>query len=307
LRNNIPGNIPKTLLIRERSSNMFTMNRLPPTKRAQILGILVEGTSLRSAARIADVSINTVTKHLADVGAACAAYQDAALQGLPCKHVLCEEIWSFSGATQKSLATGSASYGDVWTWTALCVDTKLIASWMVGSRDDEAAQAFIADLVGRLRDRQPTIGARTRGLHAETFEADGPCCVQVRPRGDSIDRRRYGRGTVAVAEARSAAGSTDTSTASITNAELQNPAMRMFCPRFMRLTNECSRKVENLAHAVALHFMHYNFVRIDKSLRVTPAMQAGVSDHVWSLEEIAALVPEPERKPRGPNKKRVAA
>lgn len=135
---------------------MFTMNRMPLAKRAQILGFLVEGMSLRSASRLADCSINTVTNLLVDVGAACAEYQDRALRNLPCKRIQCDEIWSFVGAKQKNVPDdrkGEFGIGDVWTWTAIDADSKLVASWMVGTRDGDAAKAFIGDLASRLANR----------------------------------------------------------------------------------------------------------------------------------------------------------
>lgn len=288
---------------------MFNMNRLTTAKRAQILGLLVEGMSLRAASRLADVSINTVTKLLVDVGTACAAYQDAALHNLPCKRIQCDEIWSFVGAKQKNVARGADGYGDVWTWTAICADTKLIASWMVGSRDGEAADAFIADLAPRLRNRvQLTTDGHKVYLNAveEAFGADVDYAMLVKIYGEGgvNDQRRYSPAPFVSAEKKTITGKPDVDHVSTSYVERQNLTMRMSCRRFTRLTNAFSKKVENHAHAVALHFMHYNFGRIHKSLRVTPAMQAGVSDHVWSLEEIAALVPEPESKPRGPYKKK---
>jgi IS1 family transposase len=288
------------------------MNRLTTQKRAQILGLLVEGMSLRAASRVADVSINTVTKLLVDVGTACAEFQDQALRNLPCLRVQCDEIWSFVGAKQKNVANGAAGYGDVWTWTALCADTKLIASWMVGSRDGDAAKTFIADLAPRLRNRVQltTDGHR---VYVEAVErafgadVDYAMLVKVYGEGPRSPERKYSPSEFVCATKQKVNGNPDLAQVSTSYVERQNLTMRMSCRRFTRLTNAFSKKVDNHAHAVALHFMHYNFGRIHKSLRVTPAMQAGIADHVWSLEEIAALVPEPERKPRGPYKKRVLA
>lgn len=294
---------------------MFTMHRLTTAKRAQILGLLVEGMSLRAASRIADCSINTVTKLLVDVGTACAEYQDKALRNLPCKRIECDEIWSFVGTKQKNVPLplkGAFGIGDVWTWTAICADTKLIASWMVGRRDGNAADAFIADLAPRLRNRvQLTTDGHKVYLNAvETAfgaDVDYAMLVKVYGEGTTTDQRRYSPSEFVCATKETVTGKPDAAHVSTSYVERQNLTMRMSCRRFTRLTNAFSKKVDNHMHAVALHFMHYNFGRIHKTLRVTPAMEAGVSDHVWSLEEIAALVPEPESKPRGPYKKRETA
>lgn len=293
---------------------MFTMNRLTTAKRAQILALLVEGMSLRSASRIADVSINTVTKLLVDVGTACAEFQDAALRNLPCKRIQCDEIWSFVGTKQKNVPhalKGAFGIGDVWTWTAICADTKLIASWMVGRRDGDAAEAFIADLAPRLRNRvQMTTDGQKVYLNAmeSAFGADVDYAmlVKVYGEGSKTEQRRYSPSEFVCATKEKINGDPDMAHVSTSYVERQNLTMRMSMRRFTRLTNAFSKKVENHMHAVALHFMHYNFGRIHKTLRVTPAMEAGIADHVWSLEEIAALIPEPEVKPRGSYKKRQA-
>ena len=285
---------------------MFTMNRMPIAKRAKILGLLVEGMSLRAVSRVADCSINTVTKLLVDVGSACAEYQNKALVNLPCKRVQCDEIWSFVGAKQKNVAQGAQGYGDVWTWTAICADTKLIASWMVGSRDGEAAAAFVADLAPRLANRvQLTTDGHKAYLQAveDAFGADVDYAMLVKlygaPQGRQ-DERRYSPAECTGTIKGAVQGKPDPRHVSTSYVERQNLTMRMSMRRFTRLTNGFSKKIDNHMHAVALHFMHYNFGRIHKTLRVTPAMEAGIADHVWSLEEIAALVPEPVAKPRGP-------
>ncbi len=291
---------------------MLTMNRMPLAKRAQVLGLLVEGMSLRAISRVADCSINTVTKLLVDVGTACAEYQNKALVNLPCKRVQCDEIWSFVGAKQKNVAQGAAGYGDVWTWTAICADTKLIASWMVGARDGDAAKAFIADLAGRLAGRvQLTTDGHKAYVPAieDSFGSDIDYAMLVKLYGAPQGReneRRYSPAECSGAIKGTVQGKPDPAHVSTSYVECQNPTMRMSMRRFTRLTNGFSKKVDNHAHAVALHFMYYNFGRIHETLRVTPAMEAGVSDHVWALEEIATLVPEPITKKRGPYKKRQA-
>ncbi len=294
---------------------MVTMNRMPLAKRAQILGFLVEGMSLRAASRLADCSINTVTKLLVDVGTACAEYQDNALRNLPCKRVQCDEIWSFVGSKQKNVAPehqGVFGHGDVWTWTAICADTKLIASWMVGSRDGDAARAFIGDLAGRLANRiQLTTDGHRVYLDAveEAFAWDVDYAMLVKQYGEgpATTERTYSPSHYVGAKKIKITGNPVKKDVSTSYVERQNLTMRMSMRRFTRLTNAFSKKVDNHMHAVALHFMHYNFGRIHKTLRVTPGMEAGVSDHVWSLEEIAALVPEPVAKKRGPYQKRQPA
>lgn len=297
------------LAVLERSCIMFTMNILPLAKRAQILGLLVEGNSLRAASRIADVSLNTVTKLLVSVGEACAEFQDQALVNLPCTRVQADEVWSFVGAKQKAVARGAHGHGDVWTWTALCADTKLICSWMVGSRDGHAARTFMTDLSERLANRvQLTTDGHKVYIEAveRAFGAgiDYAQLVKVYGEGPQGPDRKYSPSEFVCATKVKVTGEPDIRHVSTSHVERQNLTIRMSCRRFTRLTNAFSKKVENHAHAIALHFMHYNFGRIHKTLRVTPAMQAGIADHVWSLEEIAALVPAPVAKKRGPYKKR---
>ena len=291
---------------------MFIMNRMPLAQRAQILGFLVEGMSLRAASRLADCSINTVTKLLVDVGMACAEFQDKALRNLTCRRIQCDEIWSFVGAKQKNVPEdrrGEFGVGDVWTWTAIDADTKLIASWMVGSRDGDAARTFMGDLAPRLANRvQLTTDGHRVYLDAveEAFAWDIDYAMLVKHYGEGPQGpdRKYSPAEYVSAEKRRITGRPDKAHVSTSYVERQNLTMRMSCRRFTRLTNAFSKKVENHAHAVALHFMYYNFGRIHKTLRVTPAMEAGVSKHVWSLEEIAALVPEPVANKRGPYNKK---
>lgn len=292
---------------------MFSMNKLTTAQRSLILGLLVEGNSLRAVSRIADVSINTVTKLLVDAGIACAKFQDTALRNLPCRRIQCDEIWSFVGAKQRNVPEeirGTFGVGDVWTWTALCADTKLIASWMVGSRDSGAASIFINDLAPRLANRvQLTTDGHKAYLNAveDAFGANVDYAMLIKIYGEAPEgQRRYSPPEVIETRVEVITGDPDRKHISTSYVERQNLTMRMGMRRFTRLTNAFSKKVENHAHAVALHFMWYNFGRIHKSLRVTPAMQAGVSDHVWSLAEIVALIDanEPAPKPRGPYKKR---
>jgi IS1 family transposase/lambda repressor-like predicted transcriptional regulator len=288
------------------------MNRLPLNKRAQILGMLVEGNSLRATSRMADVSINTVTKLLVDVGCAVAEYQYNALRNLPCKRVQVDEIWAFCYAKQKNVKDAKDApegAGDVWTWTAICADTKLIPSWMVGGRDAEYANSFIEDLASRMASRiQLTSDGHKPYVEAVegAFGADVDYAMLVKMFGNAPEstKGRYSPADCVGCRKRRVEGNPDEKHVSTSYAERQNLTMRMSMRRFTRLTNGFSKKVENHAHAVALHFMYYNFGRIHKSLRVTPAMAAGVTEHVWTLEEIAGLVKDEVPKKRGSYKKK---
>jgi IS1 family transposase len=274
------------------------MNRLALEDRARILSCLVEGNSMRATSRMVDVSINTVTKLLVEVGAACAAYQDEHLRKLTCKRIQCDEIWSFCYAKQKNVApekAGVLGYGDVWTWTATDADTKLVPSWLVGLRNADYAKTFVADLAGRLAGR---VQLTTDGLKLyvnaveEAFGSEIDFAMLVKLYGaeeGSGNERRYSAGECCGTIKGTVQGSPDECHVSTSFVERQNLTMRMSMRRFTRLTNGFSKKVENLEHALALHYMHYNFARIHKSLRVTPAMAAGVSDRLWSLTEIASL------------------
>ena len=272
------------------------MNRLSIETRAQIIGLLVEGMSMRAVTRITGVSINTVTKLLEDVGMACNFYQAQTLVNLPCKAVQCDEIWAFCGKKQKNTRGAeidALGVGDVWTWTAICADTKLMVSYMVGKRDSSYAIPFVADVALRLASRiQLTTDGHGPYIRAvdEAFAGDVDYGMLKKVYGEAPEgQRRYSPAEFVTAEKRVMVGNPDVLKISTSYVERQNLTMRMGMRRFTRLTNGFSKKVENLEHAVSLHFMHYNFARIHKTLRVTPAMAAGISDHVWSLEELAAL------------------
>jgi len=279
------------------------MNRLEVKDRARILGCLVEGNSIRATCRMTGAAKGTVIKLLTDVGAACKVYHDAVMRNLPCKRVQCDEIWSFCYAQQKNVPDelkGRFGFGDVYTWTALCADTKLIASYRVDRRDEEAAHAFINDLAGRLANRvQLTTDGHKAYIVAveDAFGADVDYGMLVKLYGVPVgegNERRYSPSDCTGTQKRRIIGMPDVKQVSTSFVERQNLTMRMSMRRFTRLTNGFSKKVENLSHAIALHFMYYNFCRIHQTLRVTPAMEAGISDHVWSLEEIAALVDAPD-------------
>lgn len=291
------------------------MNRLPLAKRTQIIALLVEGMSMRAVTQAADVSINTITKLLKEVGAACAAYQDQHICGIKAKRVQCDEIWGFCYAKEKNASTddkGILGYGDVYTWTGMCSDSKLMISYMVGKRDAEYANAFISDLSKRLATRvQLSTDGHKPYLKAVegAFGSDVDYAMLVKhygPKNTSV-QRRYSLSEFVSAEKRVNQGTPDMAKVSTSYIEHKNLTMHMGMRGLTCLTKGFSKKVEYLEDAVALHFMHYNFVRIHKTLRVTPAMEAGISDHVWSLEEISNLVSEPVAKKRGSYKPRATA
>lgn len=290
------------------------MNKLSLEKRAQILALLVEGNSMRAITRLVGCSINTVTALLIDVGQACSKYQDKAMRNLPCKRIQCDEIWSFCHSKEKNVSAedkGVLGHGDVYTWTSICPDTKLVPSFMVGKRDAEYAHAFIQDLASRLANRvQLTTDGHKPYIEAVegAFGGEIDYAMLVKhysnPGEAQQAQKRYSPSEFVSAEKRRISGDPDVKKVSTSHVERQNLTMRMGMRRFTRLTNGFSKKIENLEHAVALHFMFYNFGRIHKTLRVTPAMEAGISDHVWALEEIAGLAQEEAPKKRGPYKKK---
>lgn len=273
------------------------MNRLPLQDRTQILSLLVEGNSLRAITRITGKSINTITKLLVDVGTACAIYQNETLRNLPCKSIQCDEIWSFCYTKERNVVPenkGVLGYGDVYTWTALDPDTKLIVSFLVGRRDYEYAEVFINDIAARLANRvQLTTDGYKPYLKAvdAAFGGDIDFAQLVKIYGTvpTKDERRYSPAGFIGSEKTIVSGKPDFKKVSTSHVERQNLTMRMSMRRFTRLTNGFSKKIHNHECSVALHFMYYNFGRIHRTLRVTPAMEAKISDHAWSLEEIAKL------------------
>src|ERR1700730_18258014 len=272
------------------------MNRVPTDKRAAILGMLVEGNSLRATSRLGDVSINTVTKLLVDLGATCAAYHDEHVKNLRLRYIQCDEIWAFCYAKDKNVPEdkrGIFGYGDVWTWVAIDAETKLVPSFMIGTRGAQTAKAFIDDLASRLANRvQLTTDGHRVYLQAveDAFGKDIDYAMLVKLYGnDGEAETRYSPAECIGCREVGVTGRPDPKHISTSYVERQNLTMRMNMRRFTRLTNAFSKKVENHFAMVAIHFMHYNFARIHKTLRVTPAMVAGITDHVWSLEEIALL------------------
>ena len=289
------------------------MNRLTLAKRAQILHMLCEGSSIRAITRITGVSKNTVAKLLADAGRACSEYQDRAFRNLKCRRIQVDEIWSFVYAKQAHVPKAKAApanAGDVWTWTAIDADTKLVPSWLVGSRDGDAAKAFIADLAARLANKvQLTSDGHKPYLEAveQSFGADIDYAMLQKIYGKSDEgERRYSPPQCIGCETKVIEGAPDERHISTSYVERNNLTMRMHMRRFTRLTNAFSKKVENHAHAVALHFMYYNFCKLHKAHRLTPAMAAGVTNRLWEIADIAALVGDADPKPgkRGPYRKR---
>jgi IS1 family transposase len=277
------------------------MNRLSTEKQAQIIACLVDGVSIRATVRITDAAKNTITKLIVDLGQACAEYQDRTLRDLPCKTIEVDEIWGFCYAKQKNVPEqfrGTPGYGDVWTHVAICADTKLVPSWLVGERTVEDGWAFMADLKGRLRNR---VQLTTDGYPANsaaiglTFGRDIDwAIIEKIYRAPRDGERRYSPPVCTGTKVRVCKGDPDPAKISTSDVERQNLSMRMGMRRFTRLTDGFSKKVENMSHAVSLYYLHYNFARPHSTLANpyprTPAMAAGVAEHVWSLREIAALL-----------------
>lgn len=292
------------------------MNKLDLKTRSLIIRLLVEGNSIRATSRIADVSKNTVNKLLTDAGKACSKYHDENMRDVKASVIQCDEIWSFTYAKQKNVATAKAApehAGDTWTWTAIDCDSKLIVSYMVGGRDGEYAIGFTDDLRARLANRvQLTTDGHKAYLEAVegAFGGDVDYAQLIKlygvPTGEKSHERKYSPLECIGTKKRVVEGNPNKRLVSTSNVKRQNLTMRMHMRRFTRLTNAFSKKGENHAYAVALHFMYYNFVKAHQTLRVTPAMAAGLTDRLWDIEDIVALVDanEPAPKKRGPYKKR---
>jgi IS1 family transposase len=272
------------------------MNQLNSRQRAQVINCLVEGNSIRATVRLTGVAKNTVVKLLADVGCACSIYQDRAFRNLTCKKLQCDEVWSFVGAKEKNTTadTKAKGWGDCWTWTALDAETKLIPCWYVGTRDASAAFHFMHDLAGRLAHRvQLTTDGHKPYLTAvaDAFggEIDYATLTKIYGEGPKTEARYSPAHCMGTRKA-VVSGKPEYAHVSTSYVERHNLTIRMGNRRFTRLTNAFSKKVENHEHMLALFFMYYNFCRIHQSLRVTPAMEAGISKHVWGLSEIVGLI-----------------
>lgn len=273
------------------------MNSLSLIAKAQIVGALVEGNSVRSISRMTGYSKGAVLRLLEEIGAACAEYHDKNVRNLRVRRLQCDEIWSFVGAKAKntSVEKKAQGWGDVWTWTAIDADTKLCVSYLVGGRDAGWAGEFMQDCADRISNRvQITTDGHSAYLEAveNAFGADIDYAQLVKVYGaPSVEeQRRYSPARCIGSDMKVVSGNPDPKHVSTSYVERQNLSMRMGMRRFTRLTNGFSKKAENHCHAIALYFMYYNFARVHQTLRVTPAMQAGLSDRIWSVEEICALV-----------------
>ena len=272
------------------------MNRLPISKKVAVISALVEGCSVRSTSRLTGVAKGTILRLLAQVGAACARYQDETIRNVAAKRIQIDEIWSFVGAKQKNVTTENAArgaVGDVWTFVAIEAQTKLVLSWLIGLRDAGCATDFLRDMSERISNRiQLTTDGHKMYLTAveDAFGGDIDYAMLVKLYGASGETEtRYSPAKCIGCTSNDIAGNPDPRHVSTSYIERQNLTMRMNMRRFTRLTNAFSKKIENHAHSVAMFYMHYNFARVHQTLRVTPAMEAGIAHHVWSIEEIVAL------------------
>jgi IS1 family transposase len=274
------------------------MNQLSSEKRAQIVAALVEGNSIRATVRMTGASKNTIAKLLIELGAACSDYLNKTLVDLPCKRIQCDEIWSFVGCKEKNVTIEKIErdgmVGDVWTWVAMDADSKLICSWMVGDRSAKTAVPFMQDLSSRLSSRvQLTTDGHRVYLNAVdyAFGTNIDYAMLVKLYGESAESdKRYSPATCIGCKREGISGSPDPKHISTSYVERQNLTMRMQIRRFTRLTNAFSKKIEAHMASIAIHYMHYNFCRIHQTLRITPAMQAGIADHVWSIQELIGLL-----------------
>ncbi|MGB7220240.1 MAG: IS1 family transposase [Vicinamibacterales bacterium] len=278
------------------------MNRLSTSKRAQIVGMMSEGNSLRAITRMTGASINTVTKLLVDIGTACAAFHDQHVRNLQTTRVECDEVWTFCYARRQNVPEekkGAFGYGDVWTWVGMDADSKLVVNWMVGRRDAETALPFMHDLASRLENR---VQLTTDGLHAyltatdAAFGTDIDFARLIKVYGsDPNAERRYAPPVCISSRTEIVSGDPNPRHISTSYIERQNLTMRMSMRRFTRLTNGHSKKIQNHGHALAIHYVYYNFGRKQTVLKGTPAMAAGLADRVWSLEDIVGLLDVAEK------------
>ena len=275
------------------------MNRLPLARRCAVIAALVEGVSIRATVRMTGVAKNTITKLVTDLGPACAQYMDHTLRNLSCRRIECDELWSFCYAKAKNVPDekrGIFGYGDIWTWVALDADTKLVCSWLVGSRDGGSATEFMQDLAGRLAHR---VQLTTDGLRVyldaveDAFGVDIDYSMLIKLYGRPPEAEtRYSPATIIGCQAATITGHPEARFVSTSYVERQNLTVRMSMRRYTRLTNGFSKKLDNHVAAVAIHYMHYNFCRVHQTLRVTPAMEAGISDHIWSVAELVNVLVE---------------
>ena|SRR5579859_4794409 len=276
---------------------MFNMNKLTTDERVRVVRCLVDGCSMRATSRITGVARNTIDKLLVELGAACSRYQDATLRNLSCKRIQVDECWAFCYCKQKQVTEEIADRqiaGDIWTWAAIDADTKLVPCWTLGKRDAETAESFVSDLASRLADRVQLTSDGLKAYLTAVLNAFGEAVdyaqlVKVYEQ-DSEGQRRYSPPECVTCDKISIIGEPDPKHISTSFIERQNLTMRMGMRRFTRLTNAFSKKAENHAAAVSLHMMFYNFARVHQTLKTSPAVAAGIADHVWSIEEIVALL-----------------
>ena len=272
------------------------MNRLSIQRRAQILSMMVEGVSLRAISRLTGTGKNTLARLLAEFGSVCATYHNRTVRNVRVRRLQCDEVWSFIGAKAKNASPEKKAegWGDTWTWTAIDADSKLCVSYLVGGRDLGWAKEFMEDCASRIRGRvQVTTDGHKAYLEAVEgafgMDVDYAQLQKLYGAPSNEETRRYSPARVIGTDMKVVSGNPDPKHISTSYVERQNLSMRMGMRRFTRLTNGFSKKIENHIAAVAIYFMHYNFCRIHQSLRITPAMAAGVTDHVWSIEEVCAL------------------
>src|SRR6266446_8465303 len=281
------------------------MNRLDTATQAKVISCLVEGCSVRATVRMTGVALNTIAKLLGDIGCACVAYHDQHVRNLKVRRLQADEIWCFVGAKAKNTRIekkAAFGWGDIWTWVGIDADTKLVVSYLVGNRDGGWAEDFMNDCASRIRNRvQITTDGHKVYLDAveNAFGADIDYAMLQKIYGASGENEtRYSPATCIGCDMKVVSGDPDPKHVSTSYVERQNLSMRMGMRRFTRLTNGFSKKFENHAHQVALYFFHYNFCRIHSTLRVTPAMEAGLTDHVWTLAELCSLLPEKKANAR---------
>ncbi|MFZ0803547.1 MAG: IS1 family transposase [Terriglobales bacterium] len=288
------------------------MNWTDKTDRIRVVAALVEGNSIRATSRMTGVARNTVTKLLVDLGQACMKFHDTHVRNVPTRRLQCDEIWAYIGAKAKNVSAEKKEigWGDVWTWVGIDADTKLVVSYLVGGRGADWAMDFMEDCARRIKGRvQITTDGHRAYLEAVegAFGMDCDYAQLHKIFGSSLETEtRYSPGVCIGCDMKTVSGNPDPKHVSTSFVERQNLTMRMHMRRFTRLTNGLSKKLDNHGYAVALHFMYCNYVRIHQTLRVTPAMESGLADHVWSIEELIQMADSQMPKPgkRGPYKKR---
>ncbi len=279
---------------------MFIMNKLDTQDRVRVVAALIEGVGVNATCRMTGVAKNTVLKLLRELGEACDEYQDKHVRNVKSKRVQCDEIWSFCYAKDKNVPAGlkgQFGYGDVWTWTAIDADSKLLITWLVGNRDANDAQGFMRDVQSRLANQ---VQLTTDGLKVyldaveDAFGGEIDYAQLIKVYGEANPGRqseiRYSPTKMLSCQTKVVAGDPDPKHISTSFSERHNLTIRMTNRRFTRLTNAYSKKIQNHEHAIALNFMHYNYCKIHSTLRVTPAMEAGLTDHVWEIEELLSLI-----------------